>query len=245
MLDKLNIYRRAIEIRKMLGESDTSPIDVFAVIQNIKHLSLVLYPMGDNISGMCIKTDKDAIIAINSSMSLGRQNFSIAHELYHFYYDEGDIITTCKKDIGKGSEIERAADQFAAYFLMPNLKCFLIDSNGDLTLKKLIDMEQYYKVSNQAMIYRLVDEGLIPSSQAEKYKKNIIKTAASLGYDISLYKPSAPQKIYKTYGYYIKQTQELLLKEMISDGKYEQLLMEAFRADLVYGDEIEGEGLND
>ena len=242
-LDKLKIYKQAIEIRKKLGESDTSPIDVFAVVQNISHLSLVLYPMGQNISGMCVKIGKDTIIAINSSMSIGRQNFSIAHELYHHYFDDIQKTTVCKKDIGKGNENELAADKFAAYFLMP-LGSDVISGGEEITFEKVIEIGQYYKVSNQAMLYRLLEEGLISLEQAEKYKKNITIKAAALGYDTSLYKPSSESKKFKTYGYYVKQTQELLKKEKVSDGKYEQLLLEAFRADIVYGDDIEEE-LND
>ena len=44
-----------------------------------------------------------------------------------------------------------------------------------------------------------------------------------------------------TYGRYIKQAEELLKRGLISDGKYEELLLEAFRADLVYGLEEVGE----
>ncbi len=244
-LDKLKIYNKAIAVRKEFGESDSSPIDVFAAVQNISHLSLVLYPMGDNISGMCVKTGKDTVIAINSSMSIGRQNFSIAHELYHFYFDDNQKSAICRKTIGKGNEIEQSADQFASYFLMPTVSGFVASEDDSSTFKTIIEMEQYYKVSNLAMIYRILDEGLLTPMQAEKYKRNVTKTAAANGYDTALYKPSRPEKSHKTYGYYIKQTQDLLSNEIISDGKYEQLLMEAFRADLVYGSETEEEELDD
>ncbi len=243
-LDSLKLYNQAIAARKKLGESDTSPVDIFAVVQNIPHLSLVLYPMGNNISGMCVKIDKDTVIAINSYMSIGRQNFSLAHELYHFYYNDNRTSAICRKDIGKGNETEQAADRFASYFLMPNVSGFSACDTDSDTFKAIIDMEQYYRVSNQAMIYRLVEEDVLSPAQAERFKKDIIKTASSLGYDTSLYKPSCSDKIYKTYGYYIKQTQDLLTNELVSNGRYEQLLMDAFRADLVYGDEIEEE-LND
>ena len=80
----------------------------------------------------------------------------------------------------------------------------------------------------------------------ESYKNHGVRhVAASLGFDTALYKPSRDEKAYKTFGFYIKQAQELLDKEKISDGQYEQLLLEAFRADLVYGDEQEEEELDD
>jgi hypothetical protein len=66
-----------------------------------------------------------------------------------------------------------------------------------------------------------------------------------LGYDDSLYKPLPENQQYKTYGYYIQQAKELLEKDLVSTGKYEQLLLAAFRPDLVYGDEFEEGELND
>lgn len=246
MIDKYKLYKQAIAIRKQLGESDTSPVDAFNIVQNIPHLSLVLYPMGNNISGMCVRIGEEAIIAINSSMSIGRQNFSIAHELYHYYFDKEQKTTICEMTIGKGNEVEKCADQFASYFLMPLGAEIIGDIKDEITFNKVIELEQYYKVSHQAMLYRLLGEGLITPEQLESYKsRRVIRAAASLGFDTALYKPSRDEKVYKTFGFYIKQAQELLDKEKISDGKYEQLLLEAFRSDLVYGDEQEEEELDD
>lgn len=245
MIDRLEIFQQAIAARKKLGESDVSPIDVFAVVQNIEHLSLVLYPMGDNISGMCVKIGKDTIIAINSSMSVGRQNFSIAHELYHYYYDNDQSSIICKKAIGIGNETEQKADWFASFFLMPFGEEVIKKDGEPVSFEKVIQLEQYYRVSHQAMLYRLLNEKYIDQKQFDEYRRNVTRTAAMLGFDTSLYKPSRSEKERRTYGYYIKQAQELLDNGIISDGKYDQLLLEAFRPDLVYGDETEEEELND
>jgi hypothetical protein len=68
----------------------------------------------------------------------------------------------------------------------------------------------------------------------------VINSARILGYDDSLYKPLSPEKRRMTYGYYIQQADKILKKGLISNGKYEELLLEAFRSDLVYGEESEG-----
>lgn len=41
--------------------------------------------MSKNVSGICYKSVR--LIAINSSLSYGRVRFTLAHELYHLYYD--------------------------------------------------------------------------------------------------------------------------------------------------------------
>lgn len=246
MIDKLTIFQQALAIRKKLGESDTSPVDVFNLVQNIPHLTLVLYPMGKNISGMCVQIGSEAVIAINSSMSMGRQNFSLAHELYHYYFDKDQKTTICEMTIGKGNDIEKSADQFASYFLIPLGAEIISSIKDEISFEKMIELEQYYQVSHQAMLYRLLGERIITPKQVEYYKnQKVMCAAASLGFDTALYKPSRKENDCKTLGYYIKQTQELLNHEKISEGKYEQLLLEAFRADLVYGEELEEEELDD
>ena len=66
-------------------------------------------------------------------------------------------------------------------------------------------------------------------------RNNVISNALALGYDDTLYRPLPEGMDRKTYGRYIKRAEELLQRGLISAGKYEELLLEAFRADLVYG----------
>ena len=83
MIDKLELSTKAQELREKLGEDANSPIDIFSLANQIEGLTLVYYPLGKNISGMCVRDSEVRLIAINSTMSYGRQRFSLAHELYH------------------------------------------------------------------------------------------------------------------------------------------------------------------
>lgn len=207
--------------------------------------------MGDHLSGMCIKNDGNPVIAINSSMSVGRQRFSMVHELYHLYFDDNNNTMVCAIMIGTGSDTERAADQFASYFLMPPVALSELirniqgTSKDNLEIKEIVKLEQYFGISRQALLCRLIEDKKLTSQQADQFRQGVIRSAVSLGYDDSLYNPLPENKRYKTYGYYIQQAEELLQKAIISTGKYEQLLLSAFRPDLVYGDELEGGELND
>ena len=68
-MDTGELISRASRLRRDLHEDATSPIDIFALTLAIEGISLFLYPLGDGISGMCIKSDDTAVIAINSAMS--------------------------------------------------------------------------------------------------------------------------------------------------------------------------------
>lgn len=251
LIDKLDLCNKALSLRKELGEDTESPIDIFSLALTIPHLTLVFYPMGDHLSGMCIKNDGNPVIAVNSSMSVGRQRFSIAHELFHLFFDENEQLPVCAIKIGSGTEIEREADQFASYFLMPPIalseaiKKIQGSSTGSLGIKEIVKLEQYFRVSRQAMLYRLIGDKKLTTQQADWYKQDVIRSAVNLGYDDTLYKPSPENRQYRTYGYFIQQAEEVLKQDLVSIGKYEQLLLTAFRPDLVYGDEFEGDELND
>jgi Zn-dependent peptidase ImmA (M78 family) len=243
--DKYELAKAAGELREHLGEDDRSPIDVFRLIHSIEELTLVLYPMGEHISGMCLKNINDVLIAVNSAMTYGRQRFSLAHELYHCFYEDMATVI-CTQDIGTANEIERDANGFASFFLAPPSALAkkireIKSAQKALDLIGVIKLEQFFGMSRQAMLFRLLEEGALSQQEADSMRSQIIYHALALGYDDKLYRPLPPDKARMTYGSYIKRAEELLRRELISDGKFDELLLEAFRADIVYGLDEGGE----
>lgn len=245
-MNKMDLLIKAQELRKVLGEDDDSPMDIFALALAIAKLTLVRYPMGERLSGMCVRNENGSVIAINSGMTLGRQRYSLAHELYHLYYDE-KMTAICEKTIGSGNDIEKSADQFASYFLIPPVslksKIAVLQAGNNtkvLGVNEIVYLEQYYGVSRQAMLSRLLDDKAIKPAEADALRINVIRSASSLGYSKELYVPLPEDKRYATYGYLIDQVNKALGKGLISNGKYEEILLQAFRSDLVYGEDHEG-----
>jgi len=243
--DKYELSKLANELRSKLGEDNSSPVDIFRLAQTIDQLTLVFYPMGERISGMCLKGTDDIIVAINSSMTYGRQRFSMAHEFYHYFYDDSPS-TICVKNIGETNEIERNANFFASFFLAPPAALSIaikkiIKSQGAMDIAGVIKLEQFFGMSRQAMLIRLMDEGVLTLQDTTVMRSGIISQALTLGFDDSLYRPSSENKARMTYGRYIKQAKSLLNKGIISEGKFDELLLDAFRTDLVFGVNNEGE----
>jgi len=226
----------AISYRKELGEDSLSPIDIFSVAKTMEDLTLVLYPMGKKISGMCIKGKNSNLIAINSSMSLGRQRFSLAHELYHLRFDQEMGKNICSMMINGNNAKEKEADQFASHLLLPSAALYnAVKDCIEVDQEKVIWLEQSYGMSRKAMLVRLTEEEKINPTLCSALEKNVQLKAAQLGYDTALYKPLSEDEHIKTTGYYIRIANKLLDDKKISVGKYEQLLLDAFRDDLVYG----------
>lgn len=239
--------------RKELGEDCYSPIDIFSLALSIDGLTIVYYPLGDNLSGMCIKGEnRNCVIAINSAMTLGRQRFSLAHEFYHLKFDDS-MISVCARKIGAGKDIERRADMFASFLLMPEAALIMMAKklaekhvDNQVSLDDIIQIEQYFGVSHQAATIRLMHTPYLSQATGEVFLDQSVRyKAESLGYSAELYRPSPDAKRYVTYGNYIKQAEQIFSRGLVSNGKYEQLLLDAFRADLVYGYEDEDGDLLD
>lgn len=244
-MNPLEAVNRANEFRHSLNEDAMSPIDIFALALSIKDLSLFLYPLGNGISGMCIKSEGITVIAINSTMSRGRQRFSLAHELYHYKYGGAEETSICSTSLSTtdATDIERAADGFASYLLLPSgvygeRLNEAKKQKGKLELADLIWFEQQYGISHQAMLWRLTNDGFITPAENLALKEGVIREARRLGYDTALYRTVDEQAAdRKVLGHYVQMADKLFEQSKISSGKYNELMLAGFRSDIVYGDE--------
>ena len=236
-LQKLNFL--ALKTRRMLGEDSYSPIDIFALVNGWteKKITIVYYPLSCRISGMCTRIKEDIVICISSSSSYGRQRFTLAHELYHVLYEDKMERVICGMDFSDGlSDSEKEADLFASYLLMPYDALFQYRERfSEWNLKNIIEAEQFFQISHQAMLQRLLTERMIQASESIKYQEiSPSKEASLLGYGKALYLPVSGNTRYFTTGEYIRKVETLTEQERISNGKREELLSDAFRADIVY-----------
>ncbi|MBT9776082.1 ImmA/IrrE family metallo-endopeptidase [Clostridium sp. MCC353] len=240
----------ALKLRREWGVDSYSPIDIFALVNGWreKNITIVRYPFSKRISGMCTRVNDDIIICVNSASSYGRQRFALAHELYHALYEKNMHRVVCEMRMGEDKEgSEREADQFASYLLMP-YDALIQYSDGKTSwgLSDVIETEQFFQISHQAMVFRLAFDHLETEERLERYKTIAIsREAAKLGYGKELYQPAPEEKRYFTTGEYIRKVEQMAERELISSGKREELLLDAYRADIVYNLDEEEKNLND
>lgn len=242
MKERIQINYDAVSVRRHMGEDSSSPVDIFALIGSRPDLTVVYYPMRDTISGMSVKDNHVKLIAINSKLSRGRQRFTAAHELCHLFFHKHFQTIICSRDlVGTRNEYEKEADQFASYFLAPYeamlsfISHELDKKDKRLTIDDIVRIEQHFGLSRQATLVRLQSEGLITDDESNSMKSNAIRSAQKLGFPADLYLPNAENRQYLTIGSYVKIANDLYHAGKISVGKYEELLLDAFRDDIVYG----------
>ncbi len=251
MKSKLLLNTEAIRLRKQFGQDTFSPMDIFALISSQDDITLIFYAMSQELSGMCIKDHDNKFIALNSKMSLGRQRFTAAHELYHLFFHDLTGSTLCSMNIDFADSKEIEANTFASYFLMPHealdmyVRNHLKKEDEKLKLEDVVRIEQHFGMSRQAVLWRLIGEGYLHAAETAEMEKNIIQSARRLGFDKRLYLPLKEEAQYNTLGGYIKKVEKALQEGRITESKYEEMMLDAFRDDIVYGLDEEGEELYD
>ena len=183
------------------------------------------------------KISSDMLIGINSNMSIGRQNFTLAHELYHLLYEENkNNFVIC--DYSSESESEIEANIFASYLLIPyeGLKRYVKNMNiSKWSLDDVIAAEQYYQISHMALLFRLVEQNFITEEESLEFQNVKISHAARIrGFNDDLYYPSPEDRKYFSLGNYVKSVGKAYSSNKISVGKKDELLLDGFRGDLTF-----------
>ncbi len=183
------------------------------------------------------KISSDMLIGINSNMSIGRQNFTLAHELYHLLYEENkNNFVIC--DYSSESESEIEANIFASYLLIPyeGLKRYVKNMNiSKWSLDDVIAAEQYYQISHMALLFRLVEQNFITEEESLEFQNVKISHEARIrGFNDDLYYPSPEDRKYFSLGNYVKAVGKAYSSNKISVGKKDELLLDGFRGDLTF-----------
>ena len=215
----------AIRFRNMLHLPQDAPIVVKEVLEQLSILT-VFRSLSEGSYGMSIKT-KDGLrfMLVSSNSTIGRQHFTIAHELYHLFYDEKPTPHMCGVD-GK-SPLEQSADMFASNLLLPRvgLLAMLPESYSEtkqLDVTTIVKMEQKFLVSRQALLYRLRRLSIISEEQLQTLLMAPIRDVAlRRGYDTSVYEKGNDGLV---IGDYQSLATDIFEKGLISEGHYNELL---------------------
>ena len=237
MKDKIVLNGEGLKIRKVFGCDNSSPIDIFSIVENSENYTITYYPMSDRLSGMCRKIGDDNLIFINSNMTYGRQRFTLAHELYHLNVEKKFGSKVCEKSFNSSNVSEVEANKFASYLLMPHEALFSFierfNNKENYELEDVIKIEQNFQISHKATLKRLKEDSIISEKNFIELVNSIksIKTVASeMGYSTMLYEKC--EGIAKTYGAYINKAKEIF-PDSISERRYKEILLEGFREDLL------------
>lgn len=228
--EEIDLNNWANSFRRDNQLSVSEPIRIKSLLQRNEILTVYL-PLSSNFSGMAIKSNGNSqpkkFILVNCEHSIGKQHFTICHELYHLFFQ--DNFTFSKSNAGtfdKNNPEEYNADIFASFLLLPEIGLQeMIPASerkmNSITLRTILNIEQYYSCSRTALLHRLKKMKRIDSAFYDRFSSNVQNSALQYGYDTSLYKKGNEGVVIGNYG--IK-ARELFEKGDISESTYFSLL---------------------
>lgn len=222
---KFDLNHKASNFRIIHGIGTSDPFP-FKAILNKLNILCVFKPLSENTSGMVGQLNDLNFMLINANHAIGRQNFTIAHELYHIYYDKtfkNSIIDYTNNTNGE----EKKANTFASYLLLPDGLIDLIPENetakNKITIQTMFKIEQFYQTSRSALLVRLKGLNFISEEYITNNKNNIIQQAKMLGYDTKLYEKGNNNVV---IGDYALKAKALYDKDIISESNYIDYLLD-------------------
>jgi Zn-dependent peptidase ImmA (M78 family) len=223
------LQKKATGLRSSFEVGPKDPIRFKSLLLKFNILA-IFKPLSETFSGMSFKTVEHKFMLINSSHPIGRQNFTICHELYHLFIQKDFITHTCYTgQFNRKERTEYDADRFTSYLLMPEEGLLELIPDKELTkrdtitLPTILKIEQYYGCSRTALLYRLDSLDLIDIDRYEGFKSDIAKEARRYGFSTSLYKPGNHGLVIGNYGIIAK---ELFDNEKISESHYVSLMQD-------------------
>lgn len=206
------------------GLSQGEPVNAKMLVRKL-NITLVYRPLSENSFGISCRSGEKRFMLINSRSTRGRQHFTIAHELYHLYFDENPVPHMCCGGFATGEE--KNANRFASALLMPRegiLSCVSGEeiAGHDVNIATVLRMEQLFGVSHSTLLIRLKDLGLITSARFDALERIAVReTAREWGYDSALYEAGNEGVVIGDFG---EKARRLFEIGKISEGHYHELM---------------------
>ncbi len=183
--------RLAREVRDFLGLSSGPIDDLFHLLD--EHVLVFRLALGSDLaeapSGFFYNDPRVGFcIVVNSDMTLGRQVFTLAHELAHAYFHRSNVWVSMP---GASTERERFADLFAGEFLVPSdaLAKAIDDLDPWAVVTDplvVIHLQRHFGVSYAALLVRLRQERHITDEDYERLRLvSPSALARALGYPVN------------------------------------------------------------
>lgn len=156
----------AEELLQSLGVTEPGEIDLEAIAWT-RGVS-VRYRALEGCEARILGVGDFAIVTVNNQCSIGRQRFSLAHELGHWHFHRGKVMVCRSDEIGnysnQASPAEKHADTYAANLLMPRyLFQPVLRSSRQIDFEVVRKLADIFGVSTTAAAIRCIEAGDIPA----------------------------------------------------------------------------------
>lgn len=174
IINKNDVELAAIKLRKD-WDLGSDPIPNIIEMLELKGIKVLLIDDVDEIDGLAVFTSKGIpVVVVNTrNKSIERIRFTIVHELAHL------LLNLEKSIVADEKKVETFCHFFSSCFLLPSeMLVKLIGSNkrNYIYINELISIKEYFGISIRAIVHRLKELEIIPSSYYERWMIYMSKT---------------------------------------------------------------------
>ncbi len=227
--DKISEYHKinGIDAAKKLRERLGYAKNVIArnIYDDFQRIGIHLFRRAlenSNISGLYIKyPPAGKCILVNYSEDIYRQRFTAAHEAAHAILDDDQEVVVSFKQTDIKDYREVGANNFASHYLMPPDFLMTIPDSRIWNKDKITEWSSKLKVSVEALVYALKNQGLIPPERENELKVSKVPRDAKID-------PEMPDDLPRLS----RERKLMLLKKGLSD-RYVHICFEAYHKHII------------
>jgi Zn-dependent peptidase ImmA (M78 family)/DNA-binding XRE family transcriptional regulator len=231
------IRRLAKETRSLMGLGQRPACSLHKVLEQEYGVKILYCSLACGSAAAMVHPDMGKAVVINANEPPWRQNYDLAHELFHLILWKAFSLEEMS-DALFFADVEKKADRFASMLLLPEDEIRreidqIIENSKQLTYSDIVDIAINFGVSAKALLYRLAFINLITWETADATAKDEELAEVSREKRAQDLKPRRSER-------FITLAVRCLRKGLISRGKFAELL-NIDRSDI--DDHIENTGL--
>jgi Zn-dependent peptidase ImmA (M78 family)/DNA-binding XRE family transcriptional regulator len=161
----------AESMRVSLGLGDEPVADLSDLVERRLGIDVALEPLGEGVSGLCVRSEEVSLVLANSAPVAGHQRFTLAHELCHYLFDDPQPLLVDTQMIDSEGAAEIRANAFAAHFLMPVEGIQSYVQERALDARVITDMMYVFGVSLQALTWHLHELKMLDWAGVEEVRR--------------------------------------------------------------------------
>ncbi len=151
------LARRA---RTHLGLGDEPLPDLVELLEERLGVHVAVEPLPEGVEGLCIRLEDFCLALVRSQPVVGRERFTLAHELGHLLAGDAEPLHLDEQLFGQGLQ-EIRANAFAAHFLMPEAGLRKRVRGRSVDGQVVCELQYAFGVSLEALLWHLRNLSLI------------------------------------------------------------------------------------
>ena len=172
------VQKLASEISKLLELGRRPAFTLQKVLEQNYGIKVLIYSFPEGSAVSTINSNIGSVVVINKDEAPWRQNFDLAHELFHLVTWEAVVSKQNYTNDEYSEDIEKKADAFASALLLPDEEIInevmeRAKTSQQISYSDVVDIAIEFGVSTQALVYRLFHLNIIRDfEEAKKVASN-------------------------------------------------------------------------